>query len=100
MKTKKGWLLIYHGISERGFYRAGAALLDLKDPTKVVGRMTDALLSPETKYEIDGQIGNVVFPCGIVIRGDTLFMYYGGADSVTAIATVKLSKLLNVLSQG
>jgi predicted GH43/DUF377 family glycosyl hydrolase len=98
VKTKKGWLLIYHGISERGFYRAGAALLDLKDPTKVVSRLTDALLSPEMKYEIDGQIGNVVFPCGLVVRKDTLFIYYGGADSVTGVATVKLSKLLKVLS--
>jgi predicted GH43/DUF377 family glycosyl hydrolase len=98
IKTKKGWLLIYHGISERGFYRVGAALLDLKDPTKVVSRMTDALMGPEMKYEIDGQIQNVVFPCGIVIRKDTLFIYYGGADSVTGVATVKLSKLLKVMS--
>jgi predicted GH43/DUF377 family glycosyl hydrolase len=91
-------LLIYHGISERGFYRIGAALLDSKDPTKVVSRLTDALLSPEMKYEIDGQVQNVVFPCGIVVRKDTLFIYYGGADSVTAVATVKLSRLLKVLS--
>ncbi|MEI6057977.1 MAG: glycosidase, partial [bacterium] len=98
IKTKKGWLLIYHGISERGFYRVGAALLDPKDPTKVISRMTDALMGPEMKYEIDGQIPNVVFPCGIIVRKDTLFIYYGGADSVTGVATVQLSKLLKVLS--
>ncbi len=99
IKTKKGWLLIYHGISERNIYRVGAALLDLKDPTEVIARTTDALLSPEMDYELRGQVGNVVFPCGAVIRKDTLFMYYGGADSVTGVATLSVSKLLSVLCQ-
>jgi len=98
IKTKKGWLLIYHGISERNIYRVGAALLDLKDPTEVIARTTDALLSPEMDYELSGQVNNVVFPCGAVIRKDTLFIYYGGADSVTGVATLSVSKLLKVLS--
>jgi predicted GH43/DUF377 family glycosyl hydrolase len=98
IKTKKGWLLLYHGISDRGTYRLGAALLDLKDPTEVIGRTTDALLSPEMKYEQEGQIKNVVFPCGAVARGGTLYIYYGGADSVVGIATIKLTRLLKVLS--
>jgi predicted GH43/DUF377 family glycosyl hydrolase len=98
IKTKKGWLLIYHGISDRSIYRVGAALLDLKDPTEVIARTTDALLSPEMDYELKGQVNNVVFPCGAVIRKDTVFIYYGGADSVTGVATLSLSKLLSVLS--
>ncbi len=97
IKTKKGWLLFYHGISERNTYRLGVALLDLKDPTEVISRMTDALLSPEMDYEKNGQIGNVVFPCGAVVRDDTVYIYYGGADSVVGGATVKLSKLLETL---
>jgi len=98
IKTKKGWLLIYHGISEKNIYRVGAALLDLKDPTEIIARTTDALLSPEMDYELSGQVNNVVFPCGAVIRKDTLFIYYGGADSVTGVATLSVSKLLKVLS--
>jgi predicted GH43/DUF377 family glycosyl hydrolase len=97
IKTKKGWLLLYHGISERSTYRLGAALLDLKDPTEVIGRVSDALLSPDMKYEKEGQVGNVVFPCGAVARKNTLFVYYGGADSVVGIATIKLDHLLKVL---
>ena len=99
IKTKKGWLLLYHGIStEHGTYRLGAALLDLKDPTEVIGRTTDALLSPDMPYEKEGQVRNVVFPCGAIARGSTLYVYYGGADSVVGIATIKLSRLLQVLA--
>jgi len=98
IKTKKGWLLFYHGVSDRSNYRVGAALLDLKNPTMVISRTSDAFFSPETKYEIEGQVPNVVFPCGIVLRKDTLFIYYGGADQVVGVATMKLSEILDVLA--
>ena len=97
LKTKKGWLLLYHGISDRSTYRVGAALLDLKNPLEVIARTTDAILSPEMPYELFGQVNNVVFPCGAAIKKDTLYIYYGGADSVVGVATVRLSKLLEVL---
>jgi predicted GH43/DUF377 family glycosyl hydrolase len=99
IKTKKGWLLFYHGISERNIYRLGVALLDLKDPTEVISRITDAILWPEMPYEKAGQVTNVVFPCGAVLRKDTIFIYYGAGDSVTCGATVKLSKVLEVLTR-
>ena len=98
IKTKEGWLLFYHGISDRNNYRIGAALLDLKDPTITISRTTDVLLGPEESYEKNGQVPNVVFPCGIVKRGDTLFIYYGGADQVVAVATMKLSRLLEAMT--
>ena len=97
IKTKYGWLLIYHGVSEHNTYRVGAALLDKSDPTKIIARGAVPLLEPSEKYEKEGFIPNVVFPCGAIVRKDTLYIYYGGADTVTAGATVKLSKLLKDL---
>jgi predicted GH43/DUF377 family glycosyl hydrolase len=97
VKTKKGWLLFYHGISDRNNYRVGLALLDLKNPTEIISRCSDAILSPEMKYELEGQVNNVVFPCGVVIRKNTVFIYYGGADSVVGVATMKLTEILKAL---
>ena len=98
IKTKKGWLLFYHGVSDRSNYRVGVALLNLKNPIEVIARTTDAVLMPEMKYEIEGQVPNVVFPCGVVIRKNTVFIYYGGGDSVVAVATMELSEILRALS--
>ena len=98
IKTDKGWLLLYHGVSDDTVYRLGAALLDLKDPSIVISRTTDFILEPEEQYEKEGQVPNVVFPCGAVIRDKKLFIYYGGADSVVAVATMNIDDLLNVLT--
>lgn len=98
IKTDKGWILLYHGVSARSRYRIGAVLLDLKDPTIVLARTTDPIFEPTEAYEIRGQVGYVVFPCGAVVRGDDIYMYYGGADSVIDVATISLKKLLNVLT--
>lgn len=97
IKTSNGWLLLYHGVSEEGIYRVGAALLDEHDPTNVISRLVDPLFEPEEDYEKIGQISNVVFPCGVVLRDDTIFIYYGGGDSVVGVATCSLSKLLKIL---
>lgn len=98
IKTKKGWVLFYHGVSkEDGFYRVGALLLDLADPTKIIARSDEPLLEPEMQYEKEGQIPNVVFPCGAVLIGDTIFVYYGGADQVVGVATIKLADVLAYL---
>ncbi len=97
IKTKKGWLLLYHGVSDNGIYRVGAVMLDLKDPTQVLSRTTDYIFEPREDYEKNGQIHNVVFPCGAVLRKDKIFVYYGGADNVVDVATVSLKKVLQAL---
>lgn len=97
IKTKDGWIFLYHGVSDEGIYRVGAVLLDLIDPTRIIGRTDDPIFEPETSYEKVGQIPNVVFPCGAVLIGDDLFVYYGGADTVVGVATVAIDKLLEVV---
>jgi predicted GH43/DUF377 family glycosyl hydrolase len=98
IKTDKGWILLYHGVSGRSRYRVGAALLNLKDPTVVLARSTDAIFEPAEAYEVSGQVNYVVFPCGAVVKEGTIYMYYGGADSVVDVASISLEKLLNSLT--
>ena len=87
IETKYGWLLFYHGISKRtGHYNVRVALLDLKDPTIVLYRTHDPLLEPETPYEKEGVVPNVVFPCGATTIRKQLLVYYGGADKVVGVA--------------
>lgn len=97
IKTPKGWLLIYHGVSKTSTYRLGAVLLDLKNPSIVLSRSIDTIFEPLEKYEREGIVHNAVFSCGVVLRGDTLFVYYGGADTVLGVAKVSLKKLLTIL---
>jgi predicted GH43/DUF377 family glycosyl hydrolase len=100
IETKEGWLLLYHCVSRKTqpmTYYVAAALLDLKDPSIILARRKVPILQPETPYELYGQVNNVVFPCGAVVIGEDLFVYYGGADSVIGVATMKLPELLNSL---
>ncbi len=98
IKTKKGWLVLYHGVSSNHHtYRVGIALLDLKNPRKILARAIPPIFDPEMPYEKNGVMPNVVFPCGTTLRGDTLFIYYGGADDVVGVATVSMKRLLNSL---
>ena len=98
IETKYGWLLLYHGISKRtGHYSVRAALLDLKDPRKVLYRTHDSMLDPKMPYEKDGIVPNVTFPCGSVIIKGTLYAYYGGADKVVGVATVNMKALISGL---
>ena len=98
IKTRDGWVLFYHGVSQEDrFYRVGALLLNLEEPTKIIARTDKPLFEPETQYEKAGQVPNVVFPCGAVLIEDKFFVYYGGGDSVVGVATVKADKLLEVL---
>jgi predicted GH43/DUF377 family glycosyl hydrolase len=100
LKTKKGWLLLYHGVSQsHTTYRVGAVLLDLKDPTIVLARTTDPIFAPEEKYEKEGIMKNVVFPCGLTEQDGLLFMYYGGADTVVGVATIELQVVLKALTR-
>ena len=101
IKTKYGWILLYHGVSKaHNTYRVGVLLLDLKDPAIILARSADSIFEPETDYEKYGVVNNVVFPCGMIQKGDTLFIYYGGADKVTGVATMKLSVMLDALVRG
>jgi len=97
IKTEAGWLIIYHGVSKNKWYRAGAALLDLDDPAKVIARTRYPILEPEEDYERKGDVENVVFPTGSVVIGDELYLYYGAADKYVALATCPLQRLLDLL---
>ncbi|MBA6313414.1 glycosidase [Cellulophaga baltica] len=99
LKTKDGWLIIYHGVENGGlgYYRVGAALLDLEDPTIVKSRLTNWIMEPEHDYEIDGFYKGCVFPTGNMIIEDTLYVYYGAADRYVGLATCNINELLNEL---
>lgn len=102
VETDKGWLLIYHAVDDMDggkIYRAGAALLDKKDPTKVIGHLNYPLFSPEKPWEREGYVDNVVFPTGTAIFGKKLYIYYGTADKCIAAVSVNLNKLLRELSK-
>ena len=99
LKTERGWLQFYHGINDNDQYLMGAALLDLTDPTIVIGRTTMPLMTPELSWEITGWIDNVVFSCGQIVKDDTIYIYYGGADTVVGVATIGLSQLVDELSK-
>jgi predicted GH43/DUF377 family glycosyl hydrolase len=98
---REGWLLIYHGVKSYGgqlVYRAGVVLLDKDRPYKVVARSRNWIFQAEAPYEITGLVPNVVFPTGLIQRGDELWMYYGAADTVVCLATAKLQDVLSALS--
>lgn len=100
VETEHGWLIIYHGVQhfDSGYqYSACAALFDLDDPRKEIGRLPYPLFKPDQKYEIDGDVDNVCFPTGTALFDDTLYIYYGAGDEVIACASVSLSALVNEL---
>jgi predicted GH43/DUF377 family glycosyl hydrolase len=100
LKTKDGWLLIYHAVEELNkarIYHASAALLDLKDPTKLIGRLNRPLFSPVEDWEKHGFVDNVVFPTGTAVFEKDLYIYYGTADKFVAVAKVNLNDLLEEL---
>jgi predicted GH43/DUF377 family glycosyl hydrolase len=99
LETPEGWLVMYHGVhatSAGPIYRAGLALLDLENPRRVVGRTDEWIFGPSAPYEVTGDVGKVVFPCGWGVdpAGETVSIYYGGGDSVVGLATVRLADLL------
>lgn len=97
IETEHGWLLIHHGVepSDGGLiYSACAALLDLDEPSKVVARLPYPLFSPKNEWELKGEVNNVVFPTGTATFGDTLYIYYGAADTLIATISVSLSDLM------
>ena len=101
MRTKDGWLFIYHAIDDKDEfrYKMGAMLLAIKDPPRVLARTTHPILEPLARYENEGLKSGVVYPCGAVILKDQLFVYYGGADMVVCVATVKMGAFMSQLSR-
>lgn len=105
IETEEGWLVIYHGVKKTvagAIYRVGLALLDLEDPQRCIARGKSWVMTAETPYEVNGDIHNVVFPCGYTLDpsdGDTLNLYYGGADSCVALARGSVREMLEFLRQ-
>ncbi len=101
IKTKDGWLLIYHSVGESdpGRYKMGAMLLDLHDPTKVLYRTVSPILAPDHEHENNGWKAGVAYPCGAVVVDNMLYVYYGGADMVVCAATAQLDDFLDELKE-
>ncbi len=97
LRTENGWLMLYHGVDDKGIYRVGAMLLDIEDPRKIIARTPEPIMEPEYEYETIGFYNGCVFPTGNIILEDTLFVYYGGADKYCCVATCSLSELLDYL---
>lgn len=108
LRTRHGWLLVYHGVATHlnaGIYQAGVALLDLDDPSKVIARGSQNVLEPREAYELTGQVPNVVFPSGLTVDRSTpdgtatddatVFLYYGAADTVVGLATATVAELID-----
>ena len=96
IKTEKGWLLLTHGVGPVREYFISAALLDLKDPTKIISRLDHPLIFAE-ENEREGYVPNVVYSCGGMISGDKLFIPYAMSDSRYSFAWVETEELLNEL---
>jgi predicted GH43/DUF377 family glycosyl hydrolase len=106
IKTRYGWLLIYHGVDFALVYRLGVLVVDLNDPGRVLYRSPNFVLEPQEDYEVGeegtSQVPNVVFTCGavpltnkeVLDDNDEILIYYGAADTVIAVATAKVSELI------
>jgi beta-1,4-mannooligosaccharide/beta-1,4-mannosyl-N-acetylglucosamine phosphorylase len=108
VKTREGWLHLYHGIATHfgsvNIYQAGACLLDLEDPSRVLARGSKNILEPREGYELVGQVPNVVFPSGMVVEGSEgdgfaskesrVLVYYGAADTCIGLATTTVGELI------
>lgn len=98
IKTDKGWLEIYHGADVNNRYCLGAFLMDLEDPSRVIGRTAEPIMEPTAGYELSGFFGKVVFTNGHVVDGDVLTVYYGAADEYVCGATFSIAAILERLA--
>ncbi len=113
VKTRKGWLHIYHGVAghfgSSNIYQAGVMLLDLDDPSKVISRSWCNILEPRELYELTGQVPNVVFPSGMIVMEydkegyalpeSEVYVYYGAADTSVGLAVTTINELLEYTKQ-
>jgi predicted GH43/DUF377 family glycosyl hydrolase len=98
IRTAQGWLEIYHGANMEQQYCLGAFLMDINDPSKVIGRTTEPIMVPTETYELSGFFGYVVFTNGHVVDGDRLTIYYGAADEFVCGANFSIGEILNALN--
>jgi predicted GH43/DUF377 family glycosyl hydrolase len=99
IETEAGWLVITHGVGPMRKYCIGAVLLDLEDPTKVIGRLKEPLLVPEVS-EREGYVPNVVYSCGAIVHKDRLILPFAVSDHVTTISSIRMEDLLKALLSG
>jgi beta-1,4-mannooligosaccharide/beta-1,4-mannosyl-N-acetylglucosamine phosphorylase len=113
VKTRRGWLHVYHGVATHfgsaNIYQAGVSLLDLGDPSKLLGRSRGNILEPREMYELAGQVPNVVFPSGMIVEepdadgfappSSPVRIYYGAADTVVGLAETTVGELLAAASE-
>lgn len=113
VKTRRGWLHVYHGVATHfgsaSIYQAGVVLLDLADPSRVLGRSRGNVLEPREPYELSGQVPNVVFPSGMVVEktdaegyalpSSPVRVYYGAADTAIGLAETTVAELLAAASE-
>lgn len=103
LRTDRGWLEIYHGQQRTaehgviGAYAAGAVLMDIENPARVIAQTPEPILTATAEYEANGFVPNVIFPTGVVQRGDTLLVYVGAADTATAVVELSLTDVLGSL---
>jgi predicted GH43/DUF377 family glycosyl hydrolase len=98
LQTGAGWLILYHGVkttASGSIYRLGLALLDLENPLKVIRRTDEWIFGPKAHYEREGDVDDVVFPCGWVKKDGKVLIYYGAADSRLCLATANLDELVD-----
>jgi predicted GH43/DUF377 family glycosyl hydrolase len=105
IKIEGGWLIIYHGVKDVSggpIYRLGAAMLDYKDPSKVLCRSAIPILSPREYYERVGDVNNVVFSCGAILEDDKkeLKIYYGASDTSICLCTANVNELMQFCTIG
>lgn len=96
IETSEGWLVLSHGVGYMRKYSIGAFLLDKQNPSKVIGRLADPIISPDEK-EREGYVPNVVYSCGGIIMNDTLIIPYAMSDCAAGFASVKLNDIFNQL---
>lgn len=104
LETPQGWLVIYHGVRYTAagvIYRLGLALFDLQEPERCLRRSDEWVFGPEAPYEVRGDVDNVVFPCGYTIAadGDTMYLYYGAADTSIGLAVGSVGAMLAWLDE-
>ena len=98
VRTDKGWLFIYHGVSaEDGVYRAGAVMLDLENPAEITGRTKEFIMEPEYDFEINGCYAGCVFPTANAVKDNVLYVYYGAADKYVCVATAVFDQFIEDL---
>jgi len=98
MQTPEGWLVLYHGVrttASGSIHRLGLVLLDLEDLRKVIRRSDEWIFGPKASYEREGDVDDVVFPCGWINKDGNIMMFYGAADSRICLATASLKDLVD-----